>query len=75
MLVIKKKPNFLHKLPKKYPNPFNLKNVIFLSSPKLLLNIWATFAKNFVPKSFQKSLNLVTLLPKLFTGLDKGNSV
>ena len=33
----------------------------FYNSSKLLLNIWTTFARNFVPKNFQKSPKLVTL--------------
>ena len=33
----------------------------FQNIPKLLRNIWATFARNFIPKNFKKSPNLVTL--------------
>ena len=57
----KKCPNCLQKLPQKFPHQFNVKSYIFHNSPKLLLNIWATFARNFVPENFQKSPNLVTL--------------
>ena len=37
----------------------------FHNRPKMFLNIWATFAWNFVPKNFQKSPNLVTLATSL----------
>ena len=56
----KKQPNFLKKLLKKYQ--FNIK-VPFSQQPKMLLDIWAFVARNFVPKNFQKSPNLVTLSP------------
>ena len=58
----KKQPNFLQKLPKKYPHQFNVKSSIFHNSPKFLVNIWATFARNFVPKNFEKSPNPFTLV-------------
>ena len=57
----KNQHNFLQKLSKKCPLQFNIKSAIFHNSLKMLLNIWATFARNFVPKNFQKSPNLVTL--------------
>ena len=57
----KKQPNFLQKLPKKFIHQFNVKSAVLHKCPKMLLNIQATFARNFDPKIFQKSPNLVTL--------------
>ena len=61
----KKVPNFLQKWPKNHPHQFHIKSAVFHNSPKLLLNIWATFTSNFVPKNFQKVPNLVTLVARL----------
>ena len=55
MFWSKKQPNFLQRLPKTYPHQFNIKRAIFQNSLKMLLNIWATFAKYLVPKNFKKS--------------------
>ena len=49
----KEQRNFLRKLPKKYPHQFNVKSAILHNIPTLLLNIWATFARNFVPLNFK----------------------
>ena len=40
---------------------FKLKSAVLRHNRNILLNVWATFARNFVPKNFQKSPNLVTL--------------
>ena len=63
MLGVKRSPIYLQNMPKKYPHQFNIKSAIFHESPKLSLNIWATFERNFAPNTFQKSSNLVTLFP------------
>ena len=47
--------------PKKYMHQFKLKSAVLRHNRNILLNVWATFARNFVPKNFQKSPNLVTL--------------
>ena len=62
---VKSSPIISHKLPKKYPHQFNVKSDLFQISPKMLLNIWTIFAKSSVPKNFQKSPNLVTLLTRV----------
>ena len=49
----KKQTNFGQKLPIKYPHQFNVKISMSKTSPKLFLNIRATFARNFVPKIAQ----------------------
>ena len=39
----------------------SINSALFHNSLKMLLNIWATIVRIFVPKYFQKSPNLVTL--------------
>ena len=46
---VKSSPIFSESCPKSI-HQFNTKGAIFHNIPKLLLNIWATFARNFVPK-------------------------
>ena len=44
-----------------YMRQFYVKCANFRNSPKLLQNIWATYARNLVANNFQKSPNLFTL--------------
>ena len=57
----KKQPIFLQKLPKKYPHKFNIKMQFFTIALNVAKYLGYFVPKNFFPKNFQKSLNLVTL--------------
>ena len=64
----KNEPNCLQKLPKKYMHQFNIKSTILPQSPKMLLNVWATLSRNFVPNNNCVTRGyLKSLLDYLFT--------
>ena len=76
---VKSSPIFSKSCPKSIHISLTYKSADFHDSPQLLINIWATFTLNFVPKNFKKSPNLTTLVPNELspsrqTALDEGES-